>query len=200
MAVEYVNRKRDRYYLHERKTKKGNPSYFFSKKEDGVLVESIPDGFEIYENPNAQVFLRKIRPKIFTDEELSIVEKAVKKYSAVEHFVVDVKDNSIVVLLPDQDLDQLKAIFSRFILPGSTKLDEIFEERTSYSPMMRFVLVDKEKREFDVERWCFLGSIDGWIDIDSSNDLAKLAKRYCKHLGRESLYNLSSFNTEGTPL
>lgn len=194
MAVEYVNRKRDRYYLHERKTKKGNPSYFFSKKEDGVLVDSIPDGYEIYENPNAQVFLRKILPKIFTDEELSVVEDAVKKHSAAKHFVVDVKGNSIVVFLPDQDLDQLKTIFSGFVLPGSTKLDRIFEERTSYSPMMRFVLTDREKRKFDVERWCFLGSIDDWMYINSSNDLAKLAKRYCKHLGRESFYDLSFFN------
>ena len=199
MAVEYVNRKDDKYYLHEKKTKKGNPAYFFSKKEDGVLVESIPDGFEIYENPNAQVFLRKIRPKVFTDKEISIVEKGVRKYAAVKHFIVEAKKNSIVVLLPDQDFSNFEAIFSRFVLPGSPKLKNILARSLSYSPMMRFVLVDKESREFEVERWCFRGSIDDWIDIDGSNDLAGLVKKYCKHLGKDSFYELSSFNTEGKP-
>ena len=58
MAIEYINRKGDTYYLHERKTKTGKPKYHFSMKKDGELVESIPHGYEIYENPNAQVFLR----------------------------------------------------------------------------------------------------------------------------------------------
>jgi hypothetical protein len=190
MAVEYVNRKGDTYYLHEGKTKKGNPKYFFSKKKDGVLVESIPDGYEIYENPNAGVYLRRIQPKIFADKEISTVEKGVRKYSGLENFKVDVKKNAIVVFLPDQDTDHLKGIFSRFLLPGSSKLDEILTESLTYSPMMRFVLVDKESREFVVERWCFRGSIDDWIFVDHSNDLAKLVEKYCKHLGKDSFYDL----------
>ena len=191
MAVEYVNRKGDKYYLHERKTKKGNSAYSFSKKKDGVLVESVPDGFEIYENPNAQVFLRRIQPKIFTDEEISIVENGVKKYSAVKNFIVDVKKNGIVVYLANRDPDEFKAVFSNIVFfPDSPKLKKIYEESLYYSPMMRFVLVDKKSREFAVERWCFLGSIDGWIPIDGSNDLAELVKKYCKHLGRESFYEL----------
>ncbi|KKM87650.1 hypothetical protein LCGC14_1266760 [marine sediment metagenome] len=56
MLVTYINRKEDIYYLHKGKTKTGKPKYFFSKKRNGDLVEKIPDGYEIYENPNAQVF------------------------------------------------------------------------------------------------------------------------------------------------
>ena len=201
MAVEYVNRKGDTYYLHEGETKKGNPRYYFSKKKDGVLVESIPDGHEIYENPNAQVFLRKIPPKIFTDKEISTVEKGVRKYSGLRDFKVDVKKNAIVVFLPDQNPDFLKSALSR-LAPhiGSSELGEIFTQVSSYSPMMRFVLVGKKNREFAVERWCFLGSIDDWIFIDNSNDLAKLVKKYCRHLGKDSFYNLASFNKTGRPL
>ena len=190
MAVEYVNKKDDKYYLHEKKTKKGNPRYFFSKKKDDVLVKSIPDGYEIYENPNAQVFLRRIQPRVFTDEEISIVENGVRKYAAVEHFIVEARKNSIVVFLPDQDFSNLETILSRFVLPGSPKLKNVLARSLTYSPMMRFVLVDKESREFEVERWCFLGSIDDWIEIDGSNDLAGLVKKYCKHLGKESFYEL----------
>ena len=43
-------------------------------KSEGTLVDKVPDGFEIYENPNAQVFLRRIQPKIITDEEVALVE------------------------------------------------------------------------------------------------------------------------------
>ena len=50
MAVKHVNRKGRTFYLHQTKTKTGKPKYFFSMKGEGGLVESIPEGFEIYEN------------------------------------------------------------------------------------------------------------------------------------------------------
>jgi hypothetical protein len=67
MPIQHINRRRQTYYLHERKTKTGTPNYFFSMKSEGSLVEEIPEGYEIYENPNAQVFMRKIQPQIISD-------------------------------------------------------------------------------------------------------------------------------------
>ena len=66
MPVTHVNRKRDTYYLHAGKTKTGKPRYWFSKSTEGDLVETIPEGYEVYENPDAQVFLRKIVPQLVT--------------------------------------------------------------------------------------------------------------------------------------
>ena len=66
MPVTHVNRKRDTYYLHAGTTKTGKPRYWFSKSTEGDLVESIPEGYEVYENPDAQVFLRKIVPQLVT--------------------------------------------------------------------------------------------------------------------------------------
>ncbi|MGO8748660.1 MAG: hypothetical protein ACLQNE_22040 [Thermoguttaceae bacterium] len=63
MSVEHINRKRQTYFLHEEKTKTGKSTYFFSKDSKGDLLETIPEGYEIYEHPNAQVFLRKITPQ-----------------------------------------------------------------------------------------------------------------------------------------
>jgi len=57
--------------------------------------------------------------------------------------------------------------------------------------MMQFVLVDKKTREFEVERWCFRGSVDDWIGLDSSTDLEALVKKYGCHLGKESFYELT---------
>ena len=47
------------YFLHEGRTKTGKPKYFFAKKREGKLASAIPDGFEIYESPNAQVTLAR---------------------------------------------------------------------------------------------------------------------------------------------
>ena len=59
MPVTYVNRYLDTYYLHVGRTKTGKPKYWFSTKADGDLVEAIPEGYEVYENPDAQVYLQK---------------------------------------------------------------------------------------------------------------------------------------------
>jgi hypothetical protein len=62
MNIKYTNRAGKIYYLHIGKTNKGTDKYFFSRKRRD-LAERIPNGYEIYENVNAQVFLRKIQPK-----------------------------------------------------------------------------------------------------------------------------------------
>src|SRR5215467_16163471 len=68
VPITHTNAKGKTYYLHQGTTKTGKPKYHFSMQSEGILAASIPAGFEIYENPNAQVFLRHIPPKIITDE------------------------------------------------------------------------------------------------------------------------------------
>ena len=57
--ITYTNRRSQTFYLHQGKTKTGRPSYFFSLKSEGPLVQTVPEGYEVYENPRDQVFLRK---------------------------------------------------------------------------------------------------------------------------------------------
>ena len=57
VPITYTNAKGKTYYLHQGTTKTGKPKYYFSMESEGHLAASIPVGFEIYENPNAQVFL-----------------------------------------------------------------------------------------------------------------------------------------------
>ena len=86
MFVQYVNKRGQTYYLHQGITKTGKPKYFFSMKSKGTPVDTIPDGFEIYENPDAQVFLRRIQPKIITDNEIAIIEKEMKQSPPITVF------------------------------------------------------------------------------------------------------------------
>lgn len=189
MAVEYVNRRRQQYYLHAGTTKTGKPKYFFSMKTEGALVDTIPEGYEVYENPNAQVFLRKIQPQIITPEEVAIVQEGVKKFAKFDYFIVDVKGRHIVVYLCDQNVDALMALVASSTTGDSGVVDRMMQSFT-YSPMMQFVLVDEATREFEVERWCFRGSVDDWLGLDRSTDLKALVKKYGGHLGKESFYQL----------
>jgi hypothetical protein len=192
MSVEYVNRKGKKYYLHVGKTKTGRPKYYFSMKDKGDLIDAIPDGYEIYENPNARVFLRKIKPRIISEQEKEIVENSIKKSTPLDYFFVEVKKNAIIVFLPNQDINSLTDVIQDFpMVAMRPNLKSVFNNILTYSPCMKFVLRDKEKRIFGTQRYCYLGAIDGWIDIGKPGALKKLVKKYIPHLGKDSYYELT---------
>ncbi|WP_027726294.1 hypothetical protein [Tuberibacillus calidus] len=181
MAIVYKNFRGDLYYLHSRKTKKGNTTYHFSKKDSGSLVDEMPSGYEIYESPNGKVYLRKPLKKLIHDEEIKIIEEGMKKYCPIKDFKLEIKKDVVSIYTVENDLSFIKEI-----LPIRMDLDRY----KNYETVMRFRLVDKENRTFSVERFCFLGSIDDWIEIDESEDLRRLVKEYVRHIGQESLYDL----------
>jgi hypothetical protein len=196
MTIEHITRRRQTYYLHAGTTKTGKPKYFFSLKSEGIPVNAIPEGYEIYENPNAQVFLRKIPAQIITPEEIAIVQTGIEKYAKTNLFILDVKSQYIVVYLCDQvggsamDLDSFGFLFAG---KDSALAKAALARSRTYSPMMQFGLHDPNTREFVVERWCFRGAIDDWIPLDGPAKLADLVKTYGRHLGKESFYDLTPY-------
>src|SRR3954465_4333379 len=97
MPVTHVNRSGDTYYLHAGTTKTGKPRYWFSKSAEDDLVESIPEGYEVYENPGAQVFLRKVQPQVVTPFEVAVVKKGLNRHAPGQECIVDVQKEHIVV-------------------------------------------------------------------------------------------------------
>ena len=194
MPVTYTNKGKKIYYLHLRKTKNGKPSYYFSMKDKGNLMEKIPEGYEIYEHPsNAQVFLRKKQPQIVTDIENHLINKYLKKLKSSNRYLSDIKGKFITVFESNQNIDDLKALFKRLPfgeLQSDSCITEILEQETTYRPIMRFILEDKKQRIFIAERFCFKGSVDDWIYIGGPDSLENLLKAYLKHLGQESFYDL----------
>ncbi len=200
MAVTFTNRIGLTYYLRKTKTKKGNPSYFFTTKQDakGNLVKQIPDGYEIYEHPeNAQVFLRKIRPQQISDIEKHLVEQAIKKLTGTKRYLVYCKDEFITIYESNADFGNVKNIFGDFLngptIPPGINPDNVLRDNASiydqyYSAMMRFCLDNKEKRTFTVERFCFRGSIEDWIYLDGPDILKKLNTKYIKLLGTDEFF------------
>ena len=191
MPITHTNAKGKTYYLHQGTTKKGKPKYYFSLEREGQLADAIPEGFEIYENPNAQVFLRRMPPKLITDEERQIVEDGMRKYAEVQDYKIDVKGNAIVVYTADQDRETLADVFKDlYPTPAAyPQLMTLLRQGIHYSLMMQFLLEDTQRRLFTAQRYCFIGSVDDWIDIGHS-PLTTLVKRYVKHLGQESYYEL----------
>lgn len=193
MAITYTNRKQKTYYLHQGKTKTGKPKYFFSLKAEGASVTMVPDGFEIYENPNAQVFLRKIPAKVISEDEIAVIEKGMAQFSQVQHFIIDAKKKVVSIFTPSQNVERLSGLltstadqFGR----SQADLDALLEQSLDYTSDLRFVLVDKKKRLFQTQRYCYLGRIDDWIDIGGVDRLGVLVERYVGHLGQESMFDL----------
>jgi hypothetical protein len=205
MTVQYTNRIGKTYYLREGKTKTGKSRYFFSSQQDGKgeMVEHIPEGYEIYEHPgNAQVFLRKKRPKLITDIEKHLVEKHTEQLTRSKRYLVDCKDEYITIYESDADIGELKNIFGDVLkhtpLRSGMNADEAMNALVGaanqhYTAMLRFHLVDKERRTFVAERFCFLGAIDDWIFLGGPVDLKKLAGRYIKLLGKEEFFDSHYF-------
>ena len=167
MPVTHLNRYRDTYYLHVGRTKTGKPRYWFSTKADGDLVDAIPEGYEVYENPDARVYLRKKPPQIVTPEEIAVVKEGVQRFAPDQNCIVDVRKADIIVYHSKR---------------GSL-----------YQKMLRFTLDDKEDRTFRVQHWCFMGSIDDWIDLWVSGGIGKLpdlVREFCPHIGQDSFYEL----------
>ena len=188
MAMQYTNRIGKTYYLREGKTKTGKPRYFFSAQKNGKgeTLDHIPDGYEVYEHPeNAQVFLRKKRPKLITDIEKQFVKKHADALKRSKRYRVDCKDEHITIYESNTDIGDLKNIFGIFFKHTSARsgvdLDDTLTTLANvtdqhYTAMLRFRLIDKEQRMFTAERFCFRGAIDDWIYLDGPDDLENLVK------------------------
>ena len=188
MPMTHTNAKGQIFSLYQGTTKTGKPRYYFAMQSEGTLATAIPTGYEIYENPNAQVFLRRIPPKIITDAERQVVEEGMRAYAEVKDYKVDVRGNALLIYTADQDMDTLAAIVCN---PHASREENarrmtLLRQGIHYSPMLVFQLIDVQHRTFQTLRYCFLGSVDDWIAIGKPGKLATLVKRYVKHLGQDS--------------
>ena len=195
MPFKYTNKRHTTHYLHEGTTKKGNPKYYFSTKTEGKLLDKIPEGYEVYEHPaNGRVFLRRIQPKLITDKEKHTVDKRLKRLTSPRRYIYDIKKRIITIYESNQDIDRLKELFGQSTQYGlrqdETALMAVIDKAIDYTPVLRFIVEDDEKRTFIAERYCFLGSVEDWIHIGGPDPLGKLFNKFIKHLGYDSFYDL----------
>ena len=192
MPITHTNAKGQTFSLYQGTTKTGKPKYYFVMQSEGTLAKAVPAGYEIYENPNAQIFLRRIPPKIITDEECQIVEEGMRKYAEVKDYKVDVRGNALLIYTADQDMETLAAIVCNphAYREENTRRMTLLRQGIHYSPMLVFQLIDAQRRTFQTQRYCFLGSVDDRFEIGKPGKLTQLVKRYVKHLGQDSYVEL----------
>jgi len=193
MPITHKNRNGDLYYLKRKLSKTGKPRYFFSKKVDGDLPTKIPEGFEVYENPNAQVFLRrKLQSKIKSDE-IALCKNLLPQICDINtrSLIVDYKQIEIIIYYSDQIADIPNPSEKNNLLKAKhEEVANVLFKHATYLPYFKFKLVDEEKRLFIAERFCFLGGIDDWIRIGTINSLENLIRKHGMNLGKETFYEL----------
>jgi hypothetical protein len=141
--------------------------------------------------------LRKILPKLVTDAEIAVIKDAVRQFTDLRIFIVDVKEASIVIYLPSQSQSEREKWLGEIMGTGpfglpATRLVQVAEQmerEDTFLPMMRFTLRQEKDRLFSVDRWCFKGSIDGWFSLGYGS-LEKMVTKFCPHLGKESFFEL----------
>ena len=194
MPITYTNRKGMTYYLCRSVTKTGKPRYYFGREPKGEPVQEIPAGYVIRENVNGLVFLAREREAQILPEERAVVEAAIQRHPKARNYRIEVKDKRLIVYErtgPDvEDLTPALRGLGRLTASQLRDMQAFLEESARFTPVMRFTLLDKEKRTFCTERWCYLGSIDDWIDIGPSGSLRLLAKRFIPLLGSDALYEV----------
>ena len=194
MSFAYTNRKGQTYQLQSATTKTGKTRYYMGRKVTGTTEECLPDGYEIWENPEtAQVYVRRARPSVIIEPERRLLEEAIRTQGEIEHFIIDVDDRHLVVYVLDRDPNNVAVIMGMALGVGPEALDSVRDDivaRGNYQKMMRFTLVDEDERLFAAERWCFRGSIDDWIPLRGGMSLEDLAAAYLPHLGQQSFFDL----------
>src|SRR5262245_59729218 len=103
---------------------------------------------------------------------------------------LDIKGNTIVVYSLNQSVEEFAQLLKGLNpLIGGTKVREFFARSVQYSPMLQFILEDAQCRLFTAQRYCFIGSVDDWIDI-GHGPLTTLVKTCVQHLEKESYFEL----------
>ncbi|UOQ86741.1 hypothetical protein [Gracilibacillus salinarum] len=185
MTVQYTNFRGDEYFLHMKKTSEGNLNYYFKKDDPNTSVDSIPEGYEIYEHPNGRVFLTKEKERTITDQEVKIIEASINNYSPIKDCKLDPKGDSVFVYTYENPVP-----FNENPLIVEALSDPKYK---TYVEQLCFTIINKETREFMVERKSYTGDKgQHWLYLEASTDLEHLTEKYMQHLGQDSYFDLDS--------
>ena len=191
MPFTHKSRTGKTYHLHTGPKRGGGTQYFLSTKSSGTLAQNLPDGFEVYESVNGQVYLRRQQPQLIRNDELQCLTERLAKPQPGHRYKVEVRGITLIIHESARDVGEDLRWLGRFPFSRSPQdLEEINERLAHYQPVMRFVLVDAERRLFAPERFCFRGSVDDWISIGFPNTIQNLAGKFVRHLGKDSMYEL----------
>jgi len=196
MPVSYTNRKGLTYTLYRGQTKTGKPRYYFARTSQGKgePVTELPPGFTISESVNGVVSLVKDRPSLIQPEEVAAIEVAVQQHPEARRYRVAVKHDQIEIYeQAGPDYEELLGELHMVVLSRQGLVERLQAEQeryARYTPVLRFILLDPTRRRFGAQRMCYLGSIDGWLELGQTGPVATLARALIPTLGTDQFYEL----------
>ena len=193
MSYTYTNRKGRKYSLCASKTKQGRQRYFFTPEPKGEVLEKIPEGYEINENVNGQVSLRKIRPLEITPDEIALVQKAIMRHPKSKNYRADIKGKTIRIHEALGNLDPFFDMLQKKMRISQSRIDAMREEEENYRQFAHFLsfkLVNKAERLFRAERIEFRSWEKTWIDIFPPDNLENLVREIIPLLGTDNFYRI----------
>jgi len=192
MATAFKNSREVAFYIKSKKTKKGNTTYYMTKKLDGECLEVEPDGFEVFEKPDSRtMFIRRRKPNKFGLKGINVIKKELNKNKDIADFKIDVIGDVVKVYTTDLEsgADNIFSGGLQDLLFSKGKMDLFRKAYQRYEERMRIKLVEKKnEKEYLVYRYCYRGSVDDWIIIDAGEDLGQLAKDNLKLIGTEEYF------------
>lgn len=144
----------------------------------------MPQGYEFAENVNGQVSVRKIRAPLIQPEELAAVRAALSAAPECAPYRAAVERDAIVIYQPSMWPAELEEL-ARMITGGTGMLDRMRDfaaNNATYSPLVRFVLDDRSRRTFNVDRRFFSGD-EGWLPIAWGQRLEPAVRQAVRRLG-----------------
>lgn len=198
MPVTYTNRKDRKYYLCQGVTKTGKLRYHFSREQKGEPLDKIPEGYEITESVNGIVSLSKVRPKLLLEQEIANVKSAIQRHPQAKKYRLDTKPKEITIyeqVGPDMQ-EHMTMMSTELGIPTAItsgyirRMEKERDVYTQYTPIMKFILSDRESRLFRAQRMCFLWDIDDWIDIEYDKTIEELARALVPTLGSDEFFEL----------
>lgn len=184
--MSYTNRRGKVYFFREVEGKRGKRIVCSTKETENDLT-AIPDTHEIVETPNGQVSCRKKMVSAISDDERTMAEercpKLVRKGVQV---AVEVKKNALLIHSRESSgLDDLARNFPGIQLAAFERL----ANNMPFEAVLKFELVDEQKRRFAAYRMCWVGGESDWLFLNVGT-LLPLLKKYVRHVERESFFDL----------
>ena len=159
-------------------------------------MEEVPEGYEIRENINGQVSIGRSKPKHIHAHELETIQNALELHPEGSIYRAEIKDKDILIHEPlGPSSNQLIEIFGSALPINKetrSKLENHHARQVQYTPVLRFALIDKEEREFQLYRMGYSGK-GGWRDVFMHGSLSELAEKAISTLGSDAFFTLGGF-------
>ncbi len=192
MPYSYTNRQGKTHYFRAVRTKTGKYRYYVTSSENFEdLIEEVPRGFEVAELPEeAKVIIRKRKPVLVTLEEKEIVHDAIAEFSDIKDFFIHAEGKVLSVY------------HSQFNYAGGQEENLSREEAIKYYGKnierwmrfmcrMRFNLVEKEKRLFQIERVVYMGLFShDFHSVGEPGQIEDVARKFGQHLGKDTFFDI----------